>query len=368
MTSPVSSNSGFSTLVELATALSGTGKALSTDDLASVRGQLKSFATGQKLNSGSSGWLMDAFKKNPSKVDGVFNYRSMIESSSTPLTVITPSDGVITADYRLSLIAGKSQEVNANYKKLVDWLLKDSTQRLIAKDTHRFTTTTDASANTAFELQFPSTMATVKSLLKEYVSEVRKPANMVFQIDTSGSMSGQRLSDLQTALGVLSGSTAKTDNDSLFAVQPHESMTFINFASDIKNVKTFTMGDDEASTKQQMKGISSYVNSLNADGGTAIYSTLEESLTKAAESSTKDNVTSVVLFTDGQNTNGIGYQEFNEWYSSHTDVHSIPIYTIVFGDADASQLQAISTASNGKSFNATTGSLSSVFKEIRGYL
>ena len=53
MSSPVSSNSGFSALVELATALSGTGAAITADDVTAVAADLSRFAQGQKLTSGS---------------------------------------------------------------------------------------------------------------------------------------------------------------------------------------------------------------------------------------------------------------------------------------------------------------------------
>jgi Ca-activated chloride channel family protein len=367
MTSPVSSNSGFSTLVELATALSGTGTALNAGDITKVSPQLKEFANGQKVNSGSSGWLMDAFNKNPDKVDGVFNYASMISSSKTKLTTIVPSDGVITADYKLSLLAGKSSSVNDNYKKLVAYLKKTSVQKRIHEVTKRDTSTSPSTSG-SFEIQFPSTMSTIQTLLKTYVAQVRKPANMVFQIDTSGSMQGSRLDDLKSALGVLSGSTSKTDNDSLMAIQPREHIRFIDFSDTVKSRKDITVSDDETSADAAMKTMNTYFDGLDADGGTAIYSTLQESLADANRYKTNDNVTSVVLFTDGQNTSGISYREFLSWYAANKQFHGIPVYSIVFGEGDANELKTVSEETGGKTFDASSQSLSSVFKEIRGYL
>ena len=98
MSSPVSSNSGFSALVELATALSGTGAAITADDVETVAADLTRFAQGQALTSGSSGWLMDAYGNDPSAVDGVFNYESLVLADPGLVEVI-PQDGVITADY-----------------------------------------------------------------------------------------------------------------------------------------------------------------------------------------------------------------------------------------------------------------------------
>ena len=74
MTSPISSNSGFTTLVQAATALSGTGTVLESADIAAVTEPLTEFAHGQELTSGSSGWLADRFIETPDAVDAIFNY------------------------------------------------------------------------------------------------------------------------------------------------------------------------------------------------------------------------------------------------------------------------------------------------------
>ena len=200
MSSPVSSNSGFSTLVELATALSGTGAAITADDVTAVAADLMRFARGQALASGSSGWLMEAYGKDASTVDGVFNYESLILQDPDLVEVI-PQDGVITADYPLTLLSGRGEKAEAAYGALVDYLRRDDVQQRIADETHRRTdATTPDDERMAFEIPFPNRLETVRALLSSWVSEVRKPANMVFQIDTSGSMGGERLDALKAAL------------------------------------------------------------------------------------------------------------------------------------------------------------------------
>lgn len=365
MSSPVSSNSGFSTVVEMATALSDTGNALTTDDVKKVESQLKDFASGQQLASGSSGWLMEAYQKDPSKVDAVFNYESLIKQDDT-LVEVVPQDGVITADYPLALLSGKSDKANENYRMLTDYLKRDDVQRKIADQTKRRTDATNASdATQAFEVPFPNRLDTVRTLLSTWVSEVRKPANMVFQLDTSGSMRGDRLQELKDALTALTsnGSDTSSGTDTLLTFQPRETAEMVDFASSVKSTEKFDFSDKDAESK-----LSEYIDGLDAQGGTAIYDTLETSLADAAKGKGADKVTSVVLLTDGENTDGEGWDAFRRWYDQHDEVHGIPVYTVLFGDSSKDEMTQIADLTGGKVFDAESGDLTSAFKEIRGYL
>ncbi|HUQ00017.1 MAG TPA: substrate-binding domain-containing protein, partial [Aeromicrobium sp.] len=69
MTNPASSNSGFSALVGVAAALSDADGALSAEQVSTVTPRLKDFFSAQRLTAGSSGWLADAYARDP-RVDG----------------------------------------------------------------------------------------------------------------------------------------------------------------------------------------------------------------------------------------------------------------------------------------------------------
>ena len=362
MSSPVSSNSGFSALVELATALSGTGAAITRDDVSVVSDDLARFARGQKLTSGSSGWLMEAFGKDRSAVDGVFNYESLVLQEEGLVEVI-PQDGVITADYPLTLLSDRGERVEAAYGALVDYLRRDDVQRRIADETHR---RTDATApddeRMVFEIPFPNRIETVDALLSSWVSEVRKPANMVFQIDTSGSMEGSRLDALKAALLSLT-ETGADGTKALLTFQPRETIRFVEFASGVKSERSVQVGSDG-----NLDDVSSYVSGLSAAGGTALYGTLEHSLELATQTRSDDNVTSVVLFSDGANTDWPGFDDFAQWYRDNEAVQGIPVYAILFGEGSADEMERLAELTGGRVFDAENGDLTAAFKEIRGYL
>ncbi len=362
MSSPVSSNSGFSALVELATALSGTGAAITADDVTAVAADLSRFAQGQKLTSGSSGWLMEAYDKDSSAVDGVFNYESLVLQDPGLVEVI-PQDGVITADYPLTLFAGRGEKVEAAYRALVDYLRRDDVQRRIADETFRRTDATTADdAVAAFEIPFPNRLETVRALLSSWVSDVRKPANMVFQIDTSGSMEGERLDALKAALVSLTD-TGADGTTSLLTFQPREMVHFVEFGSEIKSEK-----DLEVAADGDLSDVRAYVEGLRTAGNTAIYGTLQHSLELAAQSRSDDNVTSVVLFSDGENTDYPSLAEFSFWYEATPEVQGIPVYAILFGEASRAEMEQLTQLTGGRAFDATGGDLTAAFKEIRGYL
>ena len=76
MTNPASSNSGFTALVGVAAALADKQDALTVADINTA--ELRKLFTGQKLTSGSSGWLAEAFVKEQDRLDGMINYESVI--------------------------------------------------------------------------------------------------------------------------------------------------------------------------------------------------------------------------------------------------------------------------------------------------
>ena len=365
MTSPVSSNSGFSTVIELVTALSGTGASVTEENVDAVKDQLVSFADGQKLTSGSSGWLMDAYDSDPSKVDGVFNYESVIKSDENDLSVVIPQDGVITADYPLSLLNGKTDQVNKNYARLVEYLEHDDVQGKIAEVTNRRTSTTTDGID-AFEIPFPNRIETVRYILQQWVSQVRKPANILFQLDVSGSMAGDRLDNLKSALRSLtaSGADAGSVSDSLLTFQPREHVEMVTFSDNVVDRREFDVSETGG-----LDGLDDFIDDMSSVGGTSIYDVLTEMLTRAGKLRSDDSFTSVVLLTDGENNERMDLRDFEEWYAENSgSVAGIPVYAVAFGEGNRGELERLAEMTGGKVFNADDGNLTSAFKEIRGYL
>lgn len=370
MTSPLSSNSGFSTVLEAATALSGSGNALQTKDVEAATEGLSKFSKGTSLTSGSSGWLAEAFSKDQSKADGIFNYESVLKGmdfGGQKPVLIAPSDGVVTADYPLTLLDGADDTTKENFNKATEFLLSDEVQQRITDETHRRTKVSNPDDfPTTFETPYPATLGTVQKLLEAWVANGRKPATMFFQIDTSGSMRGDRLEQLKTALGILSGTSAQNDTERFLAIQPRETLNLVEFSHEVKSTETYSLADKGNADK--VRGdLDTKIQTLNADGGTAIYSTLETTLESAKKEKSDDKITSVVVFTDGLNEHGISFGEFKDWYNNNQDVHDIPVFAVSFGNADSDELQELVSLTGGRVFDGNAD-LTAAFRDIRGYL
>ncbi|MGI5457430.1 substrate-binding and vWA domain-containing protein [Streptomyces sp. CA-249302] len=357
MTDPARSNSGFSTLVSVASALSGAQSALTDADVDKATPRLKEFFRGQKLTSGSSGWLATAYERR-GNVDALLNYESVLKGIPG-LTVIRPSDGVITADYPVTSLRSTSTDTREDVRRLTDDLRTAKIQRLITERTHRRPVVTSVKPAAGLdttrrrELPFPGSRSVADGLLDSYENELRRPSRTVYVLDTSGSMEGDRLSRLKKALTDLTGD-----------FRDREEVTLMPFGSAVKSVRTHVV--EPADPKAGLAAIRKDTNALSADGNTAIYTSLEKAYDHLGADS--DTFTSIVLMTDGENTAGAKAKDFDSFYAGlGKDRQEIPVFPILFGDSDRSELSHIADLTGGRLFDAQQGSLDGAFEEIRGY-
>ncbi|MBC9715982.1 VWA domain-containing protein [Streptomyces sp. TRM66268-LWL] len=357
MTDPARSHSGFASLVSVASALSGAQSALTDADVTKATPRLKEFFAGQKLTSGSSGWLAAAYKRR-GNVDALLNYESVLENIPG-LTVIRPEDGVVTADYPLSSLASSDTATREEVRRLTEALRGDTVQRLITERTHRRPVVASVAPAAGLdtgrrrELPFPGSRSVADGLLSSYENELRRPSRTVYVLDTSGSMEGERLDQLKSALTSLTGD-----------FRQREEVTLMPFGSGVKKVRTHVV--EPADPKTGLNGIRKDTAALSAEGDTAIYTSLQKAYDHLR--SERDTFTSIVLMTDGENTTGADAADFTAFYKGlDPGQREIPVFPILFGDSDRSELQGIADLTGGRLFDAQEVSLDGAFKEIRGY-
>ncbi|GAA2551166.1 MULTISPECIES: vWA domain-containing protein [Streptomyces] len=356
MTDPARSHSGFATLVSVASALSGAQSALTEADVAKARPRLKEFFGGQKLTSGSSGWLASAYARR-GDVDALLNYESVLEGFKN-LTVIRPKDGVVTADYPLSSLASADAAAREDVRRVTEALRTDAVQRLITDHTHRRPVVASVPPAAGLdtdrrrELPFPGSRSVADGLLDAYENELRRPSRTVYVLDTSGSMEGERLSRLKSALTRLTGD-----------FRDREEVTLMPFGSKVKSVRTHVV--DPADPERGLAAIRRDTGDLRAEGETAIYTSLEKAYDHLGTG--EDAFTSIVLMTDGENTAGAGAADFDAFYRGLSgDRRDIPVFPVLFGDSDRAELEHIAELTGGRLFDGQ-GSLDGAFEEIRGY-
>ncbi|WP_442807226.1 substrate-binding and vWA domain-containing protein [Streptomyces sp. NBC_01294] len=388
MTDPVRSNSGFSALVSVASGLSGAQAALSDADVKTARPKLKEFFAGQKLTSGSSGWLATAYGKR-GDVDALVNYESVLLSmnrdakdakdAKAPLTVIRPRDGVVTAGYPLTLLTSAPAGARDAGRALTDYLRGPEAQKAITEQTFRRPVAAGVApaagldAEKRRELPFPGSLSVADGLLASYENELRRPSRTVYVLDTSGSMSEEdRIGRLKSALTDLTG-TGTSGTGQRF--RDREEVTLLPFGSKVKKVRTHIVEPGNAGPA--LDAIRGDVKALEPEGGTAVYGSLEAAYQHLGKGGA-DAFTSIVLMTDGENTEGVGAKHFDSFYAALPEAQKqTPVFAVLFGDSDRKELTHITELTGGRLFDATGtgvppavaggGSLAGAFEEIRGY-
>lgn len=374
MSNPTTSNQGFSALIGVASAFSNKTEALTKEDINYA--QLSDFFKGYTLIGDNSAWLMDRFVEEQGKtVNAYINYESILTSFndrlSDKLVLIYPKEGISMADYPFMLLKENKREqylkvVNALKGEKIQTWLATKTKRRVVNEKIAEKLNSQFSQNTLIELSFPTDSTVIDMLLDSFMNKQKKPSAAIFVVDVSGSMSGEREEILKKAFTMLNGSdTSLTGRLSKF--REREKVWIVPFNGDVLNPTYFNFGKDKNSVVATTQTITQFINELNMDGGTAVYSSLKTGLTIAMNEQKKnpDYNYTVVLFTDGESNSGDTFKEFIDFYQqTGTNIHVFPI---LFGEGNKEELSKVASITKGKTFDGTSQSLTAVFKEIRGY-
>jgi Ca-activated chloride channel family protein len=218
------------------------------------------------------------------------------------------------------------------------------------------------------ELPFPGSISVIDTLLFAYLDQIRPPSHTYFVIDVSGSMDGDRLNSVKKTFDNLTGAD-QTITGRFARLREREQITIIPFNGAVVDDRTFTINDVSAKSTD-LATVRKYVDSLQANDGTAIYDGLIHAYKDAASArnAEPDRFYSVVLMTDGENNSGNDASGFQRFYNSEpAAVKAIPTFPIIFGEASPQALTDIANLTGGQAFDSRNVSLPSVFKVIRGY-
>jgi Ca-activated chloride channel family protein len=384
MTDPSASNSGFSAVVAVATALVGAGSALTREQAESTVPALRDFFAAQTLAAGSSGFLQEAYVRRATgadpgePVDGLINYESVLQGMNAagtlpePLELIRPADGVVTAEYPFTVLAAASPEAKDAHRRLAEHLRTPDVQRAIAERTHRRPAVPGvlpAPAGTAVELPFPAQADVVDALLTSYFDKLRRPSRTIYVLDTSGSMAGdERIGALRRSLAGLAGADPSLTGQ-YRRFRGREQVTLLPFSTGPGSPQTFTVSEDNPGPDRQR--IADAGAALQPDGGTAIYDGLQAAYRIAEQqiAADPDRFTSIVLMTDGENTSGTDIEAFRAFAGARPPaLRDVPVFCVLFGETDADEMEEVARLTGGRTFDARTAPLAEVFKEIRGYV
>jgi Ca-activated chloride channel family protein len=381
MTDPAASNTGFSALVAVASALDNSGRALDVAAIDRVADRLTGFFGAQRLTAGSSGWLTDAFVRRSTgadpgpRLDVLINYEASLTTlnragtAREPLTLVYPRDGVISADYPFTMLASGSEGARAAYRRLTAHLLTPGVQRTIVSKTGRRSVRPGIPPPSGVpgglvELPFPDTRAAVDALLTAYFDRFRRPSRTVYLLDVSGSMAGRRLTALQEALSKLTG-VDDSLSEKYCRFRSREDVTLLPFNQSIGKPLTFTVNAQDPQPSRD--AIRSAIGGLTAAGETAVYDSLIGAYRLIDDAADHDRFESIVLMTDGVSNHGRALADFQGFIASRPTSRPVPVFPILFGEAAAGQMRQVATTTRGKLWDARNGGLAPAFCQIRGY-
>ena len=367
MPSVTQTNSGASAYIGFLNCLAGNPPVLTEEDLKSedLQESLKTLFKGVVRNSGSDEYLIDIF--NDGDYDALVNYESslielnnqLIKSNREPLRFIYPSDGVSVSDSPFAYIDNNNDNKLEIFNKLQSFLLSADTQQKLESMGRRTTYGGQVSNHEVFKesygidknaylspIKYPASPV-IKSALNLYQDLFRKPSVVVFCLDYSGSMYGKGNEQLVAAMEMILD--YKLASEDMIQFSERDKIFVIPFAEELKWEDSTLSGTDTADLISRIKD-------TEAGGGTDIYKPVEHAATILKDFDADLYTKSIVLMTDGASIGG--FRKGNSY--------DIPVFSIMFGEANPKQLDEISRLTKGKTFDGRID-LINAFKEIRAY-
>ena len=376
MTSPTQSNSGAMAYLGCLHALNGRDEALTAADLEQPelgRG-IQDFLAAVDRTSASSGWLKDLYVGNPGLFDAMVNYEATIieanqelaRKNEEPLVVFYPADGQAIADSPLAFVVRPGNEREGDFFKLRDYLLTPAVQAklgelgrrtgLVGTQTSAPAFRADWGIDAARILQpFPLPAAEViRRALGLYQTTFKKPSLTVFVLDFSGSMQGVGERQLKSAMQLLL--VEEEANKYLLRTGQRDVTIIVPFDGSPREVRRVEGG--EAARLEELRV---FVQQQRAAGGTDIYAAARRALTEIArQKSREDYHVAVILMTDGRSEGSF------EAFQRAWEQTPVPVFTIMFGDADPVQLERLARHTRARSFDGRKD-LVTAFREAKGY-
>lgn len=372
MADPRRSASGLAALVGVATAAAGTGGALRPGDVSCDR--LRGFRSGQTLTADTAPALIDSYVDHQDEANALITYESdLLALNATDrlddrLDIVRPEDGMVLADFPLLLLDASQR---AAYAEVTEWLHRDSTQQKIMQRTLRRPVNTTVTRDPRLRepvgnaLYFPDQPRVIETLLADYGDPNRRTTSqVVFLLDFSGSMRGDRMAGLRAAFAGLSGADS-TASGKFTRFYRGERLTVVRFGGRVLEEKTVTVNGPK-----DLRTLADTVARGGYGDSTAVWSALDHGYRTAARelAADPDRSLSVVVMTDGENNAGIAYAEFVRRHQALPAAvrTGVPTYPVHFGEADAGELRRAAERTGGRMVDANDSSLSEAFKEIRG--
>ena len=375
MTSATQSNSGASAYIGFLYALLGNPDMITEEDLENeqLQSDIQALLSGVDRSSGSSDWLKDMFLEGG--YDAMVNYECLIIQANEELEsrgeetlyVVYPYDGLTLADSPLGYVDNGDDDKETAFLELQEYLLSENVQNEIQRTGRRtgYTGISDENRDvfrTDWGVQPDRVLSTMRmpstdvlfQALNLYQTDFKKPSLSIYCLDYSGSMSGKGNEQLVAAMEQL-------------LIQENAEKNFLQASKDEVNVLIFF--DDQVLAEYtavgsgaELEALYDRVESQDTGSGTDMYVAAEEALKVLSHYDLSQYTPAVILMTDGMS--GGSFDAFMEQYQELGE--DVPVFSIMFGDADSEQLVELAEATNARVFDGRED-LIDAFRKVKGY-
>jgi len=190
----------------------------------------------------------------------------------------------------------------------------------------------------------------VLDLVRKSWENVRKRVRVLLVLDISGSMDGEKLTQVKAAGAAV-----------LKVFSPNDEVGLWAFSDRIYRLEPVEL------VGAHRADITRHIEALVASGGTALYRVTKDAVGEVQASWDPMRINAVVLLTDGQNSDGNNDLDgLLRSLANQPPATTVPVFTIGYGQgADLGTLKRISQASTGRSYNAPDPAhIGSVFADV----
>ena len=375
MTSATQSNSGASAYIGFLYALLGNPEVITSEDLQdeTLQTEIRELLSGVDRSSGSSDWLKDMFLEGD--YDAMVNYECLIIQANEELEArgdetlytVYPYDGLSLADSPLGYVDNGDDGQEELFLSLQEYLLSDEAQNAIQRTGRRSVYTGVSEENldvfrTDWGLQPDRVLSVIRmpdtdvlfECLNLYQTDFKKPSLNVYCLDYSGSMYGEGNEQLVAAMEQL-------------LIQENARQNFLQASDNEVNILILFNGGVISSysavgSGSELEALYHVVESQEAGGGTDMYAAASYGLEMLQEYDLSQYTPAIILLTDGMS--GGSFEEFESAYQELGS--EVPVFSIMFGDADESQLQELAEYTNARVFDGREN-LTEAFRSVKGY-
>jgi len=183
----------------------------------------------------------------------------------------------------------------------------------------------------------------------------KRPSNIFLVVDTSGSMEGEKLENVRTALGNFV--------DQIRGAQDRVGM--VEFAGSVTNIEPLAVMDDA-----QRQRLEQEITLLDASGDTALLDAVHAAYVRLQREADPERINAIVALTDGrENASNISMNQLlAEIQQGNAGDAPVIIFAIGYGeDADFATLRAIAETSGGQAREGNIETINELYRLLSQY-